>query len=306
MNRNSQVLNEMEDDGIGLNIPEEKPASQPSGLPVTSMSTSWLAVLFKIETHLRFIQTQLKIYASLVNHYPYTLTPNAKQRFDEYQQKYHRECKLFQQLQTPLASDVKRSNHPVKSTQKLLQRCGTMQQYLQNYLRKRLQQISHSFRDEADDFLILTMSHLRKNLAQQENILPTSVLTLNTQTIREQCLALDTHVTDLLKNWQTRVGEWRYQSKTWVSLQHRQPPEAGSMVMMRRGQQIIIAIRNRFNHIDQLWQDLPLDTRSLTQPSSTERDPDLNLLSALLKPEEILPALDRAYEFYATIWLDFA
>jgi hypothetical protein len=202
MSRKSPVSTVQEDDGIGLNIPEEPPVPPSSGLPITSMSTSWLVILFKIEIHLRFIQTLLKIYASLVNYYPYALTPNAKQRFDEYQQKYHRECKeckLFQHLQTPLASDTKRSHSPVESAQKLLQRGTMMQQYLQHYLRERLQQISHNFRDGADDFLVLTVSYLRKNLAQQKNILPTSVLTLDTQTLREQCVALDKAITPLLE-----------------------------------------------------------------------------------------------------------
>ncbi len=304
MNQYSQASNEIRDDGIGLNLTDEKSAASSLGLPRTSISQSSLVVLFKIEIHLRLIQIQLKIYASLINHYPYALTPNAKQRFDEYQQKYHRECKLFQRLQTSLSSDAKRINDPIESAQKFLQRGTTMRQDLQKYLQGRLQQMSHSFRAEADDYLVLTIKNLRENLAQQENILPASALTLNTQILREQCVALDKAVTPLLEHWQTRVGEWRRQSKTWVSLQRRQPLEAGSIVMMRRGQQVIIAIRNRFNHIDLLWRDLPLDSRPSTPSSSVERDSDLNLLSALLKPEEILPALDRAYEFYATIWLD--
>ncbi|MBS0351409.1 MAG: J domain-containing protein [Proteobacteria bacterium] len=303
MNQYNPASNETRDEGIGLHFAEEKPAP-PSRLSMTPMSTSLLMTLFKIEIHLRFIQTQLKIYASLINHYHYALTPNAKQRFDEYQQKYQRECKHFQRLQTPPALDAKRVHDPVESAQKLLQRGMTMRQQLQNYLRERLQQMSHSFRDEADDFLVLTVKNLQKNLAEQENSLPTTALTLNTQTLREHCIALDKTVTHLLEHWQTRVGEWRRQSKDWVSLQRHQPPEAGSIPMMRRGQQILIAVRNRFDHIDPLWRDFPLDNRPSAPASAIEQDSDLNLLSALLKPEAILPALDRAYEFYAMIWLD--
>ncbi len=306
MNQNIQTsneTNEIKDDGIGLNLPDEKYASSSSGLPRTSISQSSLMVLFKIEIHLRLIQTQLKIYASLMNHYPYALTAKAKQRFDEYQQKYQQECKRFQDSQTS-AHETKTTNPSVESTQKLLQRCTTMQQQLQNYLQGRLQQISHSFRAEADDALALTVKHLQENLAQQESILPTSALTLNTQTLREQCLAVDRNVTDLLDCWQKRVGEWRQQPGAWVSLQRRQPPEAGSLAMMRRGQHVILSIQRRLNRVDELWRDLPLDNRISTPASSTDPHPDLNLLAALLKPEAILPALDCAYEFYATIWLN--
>jgi hypothetical protein len=88
-------------------------------------------------------------------------------------------------------------------------------------------------------------------------------------------------------------------------LQNRwQNEQPGKLAMMRRGQQVITAIRERLNRMDALWWDLPLDIRSSTQPLSAERETDLNLLSALLNPEDILPALDQAYAFYAMIWLD--
>jgi hypothetical protein len=304
MNRNNPVSNEIRDDGIGLDFLEEKSAPPSSGLPRMPIPQSSLVVLFKIELHLRLIQIQLKIYVSLLNHYPYALTPNAKQRFDEYQRKHHEECKRFQLLQTPLDSDTKQTNDPVKSAQKLLQRSTTMQQRLQSYLQERLHQIIHSFRAEADDFLVLTVKILLNTLTQQDLILPASGAMLNPQTLRTQCLDSGKQVSDLLNRWQIGVGKWRQQSQTWVSLQRRQLPEAGAITMMRRGQQVISAIQKRLNQINELWQDFPLDFQPSVSSSLTLHHPDLNLLSALLKPEAILPALDRAYELYATIWLD--
>lgn len=301
--------NEEKDVGVGLGFDEkdERKTDRRRGpiLSASSIPASLLVPLFKIEIQLRLIQIELKIYAALINHYPYALTAHAKSCFDEYQQKYHQSVRAFQRLQTPVSSDTKMISHPAEAAQKLLARCITMQQLLQKYLLDRLQPIVQSFRDEADDFLVVTVRNLHKNLVHQDNILPASVLISNTQTTREQCLVLDKKVTDLLKHWQTSIAYGQQQPQPWVSLQRRwQTEQPGAIVMMRRGQQIITAIRRRLNRSDELWRQLPLDSWLLTPLISTERDMDLNLLTALLKPEEILPALDRAYEFYLSIWLD--
>ena len=295
--REKKAQREENDDGVGLGFDEnegrdEKKArgSRQPALPSSNMSASLLAPLFKIEVHLRWVGSELKVYATLINYYPYILTLKARQRFDEYQQKYQHDVKQFQSLSSQIMSpsalleskDSKGVGDPVDSVQKLLKRCTAMHQDLQRYLSDRLQLIHEDFRDAVGEWPEMIIRTLRNNLAQTDFIMPPTILTLHTQTIRGQCLALEQQTNRLLEQWQTLLS--RLQSEH----------TAGDWsITMRWRQHTVVAIQSRLQNISTCWADAPLNIPLPSQRLTVEQCRDLNLLSALLKPRAILPALER-------------
>lgn len=262
------------DEGIGLGVDEEKPAGryQP-GLPLAQIPTSLLMPLFKVEIHLRWIGGELKVYAALINYYPYVLTIKARQRFDEYQLKYQCDVKQCQALPPP-----------IEAAQKLLKRSTAMHQHLQQYLLDRLKMVHEDFRDEVDESLITTIHALQENLRQPDFIVPSTALTLNTRLIREQCLALEQQTSQLLEQWQALLSRMQQQRHAW-----------DWSITMRWRQHALAAIQSRLHNVSELWADSPLNIPLPSQRLAAEQYGDLNLLSALLRPAAILPALERKY-----------
>ena len=297
--REKKVQDEEKDEGLGVGLgfdeKDEKKTGgrrQP-GLSASNIPAPLLAPLFKIEIHLRWIGNELKVYAALINHYPYVLTVKARQRFYEYRQEYQREMKAFTRLQTPVTQDSKSVSDSVESVQKLLKRCTDMHRHLQKYLLDRLQMIHESFHDGADEFMIMIIQTLRKSLVQPEIMMPSLAQTLNTQTIREQCLTLEQQTSHLLAQWQTILSRLRQQRPAW-----------DWSPMMRWRQHVVTAIQMRLQNINECWADAPLDIPLPSQRLPAEQYLDLRILSALLKPAAILPALERKGELFSANYHD--
>ena len=297
--REKKVQSEENDDGVGLGFDEKEERDEKKApgrrqpafpSPSANMPAPLLAPLFKIEIHVRWIGSELKLYAALINHYPYVLTVKARQRFDEYQQKYQRDVKQFQSLSAQIMNsgapverkDSKGFNDPAEAARKLLKRCTAMHRHLQQYLSDRLQMICEDFRDEASECLVMIIRTLRSNLSQPDLIMPPTALTLNTPLIRKQSLALEQQTSRVLEQWQTGLSSLQQQRHSW-----------DWSITMRWRQHTVAAIQSRLQNISDLWADAPLNIPLPSQRLTAEQCRDLNVLSALLKPAAILPALER-------------
>jgi hypothetical protein len=255
---------------------------------------------------LRQISVQLKILATLIDNYPYGLNKTGYQCFERNQTDYQRCAAQYQCVAQPTSVEIE-TKDTKETAQSLLQSC----QQLDTYLAERLSLAIIALNDELlKDSLRSLQQSLRSMTVKLDAADTSDRKTQGVNTEDADCKANIARTLEALKNRVNGLKQGLLKgssfktfknSRFYLSLEIKAP----EFLVAKQHQHTIVALRTRINDVQALC-----GTSSAITPLSTDRwlrledYADILLVAHIIKPTEILSALDNQKQVLAAAYTE--